>query len=191
MKRKKRMMFEFDLQRFATNAIPEVLNDFRVYNEGETNDLGVATIELPNLENMTQDISGVGMAGEVDAPVLGHYASMETKINWRTPTKAAVRMSGGGGVSLEACGAVQEWDSGANEYRIVSYRVVIRGRSKSYEQGSFEAGNTTDSANTIETTYLKIDINGETVREIDKYGYKDINGGTDVLSAVRSAIGMA
>lgn len=173
------------------NKIPEMLNDFRVYNEGETNDLGVADIELPSLENMTQSISGVGMAGEVDAPVLGHYASMETKINWRTPTPHAVKMSGGGGVSLEACGAIQNWDSGANEYKIDSYRVVIRGRSKSYEQGTFESGNTTGSANTIETTYLKIDINGSTVREIDKYGYKDINNGTDNLSAVRSAIGMS
>ena len=173
------------------NKIPEVLNDFRVYNEGAQNDLGIATIELPSLENMTQSVSGVGMAGEVDAPVLGHYTSMETKINWRTPTHEAVKMSGGGAVALEAYGAIQQWNSGANEYDIVSYRVVIRGRSKSYEQGSFEQGNTTDSSNTIETTYLRIDINGSTVREIDKYGYKDINNGTDTLSAVRAAIGMS
>ena len=173
------------------NKIPEVLNDFRVYNEGEANDLGIATIELPALENMTQSINGVGMAGEVDAPVLGHYSSMETTINWRTPTHAAVRMSGGGAVALEAYGAIQQWSSSGNEYNIVQYRVVIRGRSKSYTQGSFEQGNTTDSSNVIETTYLRIDIDGTMVREIDKYGYKDINNGEDNLAAVRAAIGMS
>ena len=174
------------------NKIPEVLNDFRVYNEGEINrDLGVATIELPSLENMTQSINGVGMAGEVDAPVLGHYGSMETKINWRTPTATAISFSGGGAVAIEAMGAIQHWDSSENRYQIDSYRVVIRGRSKSYEQGTFEQGNTTDSSNTIETTYIKIEVNGSTVREIDKYGYKDVINGTDNLSEVRAAIGMS
>lgn len=173
------------------NKIPEVLNDFRVYNEGEINrDLGVADIELPALENMTQSISGVGMAGEVDAPVLGHYSSMETTINWRTPTETAIKMSGGGAVALEAMGAIQNWDSSENKYRIDSYRAVIRGRAKSYTQGNFEAGNTTDSSNVIETTYLKIEINGAVVREIDKYGYKDINNGVDNLADIRAAIGM-
>ncbi len=182
---------KFNLQLFV-NKVPEVLNDFRVYNEGEINrDLGVADIELPALENMTQSVSGVGMAGEVDAPVLGHYGSMETTINWRTPTEAAIQMSGGGAVALEAMGAIQNWDSGENRYRIDSYRAVIRGRSKSYEQGTFEAGNTTDSSNVIETTYLKIEVNGKVLREIDKYAYKDINNGVDNLAEVRAAIGMS
>lgn len=70
----------------SINQVPEVLNDFRVYEEGSDNCLGVAKVELPSESVMTQTVKGVGIAGEVEAPVIGHYSSMETKLTWNTPT---------------------------------------------------------------------------------------------------------
>ena len=64
----------------SINQVPEVLNDFRVYEEGSDNCLGVAKVELPSESVMTQTVKGVGIAGEVEAPVIGHYSSMETKL---------------------------------------------------------------------------------------------------------------
>ena len=57
----------------SINQVPEVLNDFRVYEEGSDNCLGVAKVELPSESVMTQTVKGVGIAGEVEAPVIGHY----------------------------------------------------------------------------------------------------------------------
>lgn len=172
------------------NKIPEVLHSFRVYNEGADNCLGIATVDLPELANMSQTISGVGIAGEVDAPILGQYSSMEVTLNWRTPNKEAINMGGGAAVALEVRGAIQNWESGASEYQIDAIRVVIRGRVKSLSIGTFETANTTDTSNTIEATYIKIEIGGKTVREIDKYAAIDSVNGSNTMLAVQEALGL-
>lgn len=172
------------------NKIPEVLHSFRVYNEGADNCLGIATVDLPELSNMSQTISGVGIAGEVDAPILGQYSSMEVTLNWRTPNKEAINMGGGAAVALEVRGAIQNWESGGSEYQMDSVRVVIRGRVKSLSLGSFETANTTDTSNTIEATYIKIEVNDTTIREIDKYACIDSINGTNTLAAVQQALGL-
>jgi len=102
----------------SINQVPEVLNDFRVYEEGSDNCLGVAKVELPSESVMTQTVKGVGIAGEVEAPVIGHYSSMETKLTWNTPTETTHRLTGGRGVRLEVRGAIQCWDSGKDKYVI-------------------------------------------------------------------------
>ena len=57
----------------GSNKIPERLIGFRVYNDN--NDLlGIATVTLPMIEAMTDTVSGAGIAGEVESPVLGHYS---------------------------------------------------------------------------------------------------------------------
>ena len=57
------------------NKVPERLINFRVYNDG--NDLlGVANVDLPSIEAMSDTVSGAGIAGEVESPILGHFASM-------------------------------------------------------------------------------------------------------------------
>jgi len=175
----------------ANNKIPEVLNSMRVYNDGEDNCLGIATVDLPELPNLTQTISGAGMAGEVDAPVLGQYGSMETTLNWRTPHHEAIKMGGGQAVALEIRGAIQNWDSGVNDYVIDAVRIVIRGRVKSLALGTFETANTTDTTDTIETTYIKIDLNGKTIREIDKYACLDAVNGKNTLADIKEALGLS
>ena len=67
----------------GSNMIPERLIGFRVYND--SNDLlGIANVTMPTIEAMFDTVSGAGIAGEVETPVLGHYGSMTTTLNWRT-----------------------------------------------------------------------------------------------------------
>lgn len=172
------------------NKVPELLNDFRVYSEGRDNCLGIATVDLPAMNGMTQSINGVGVGGEIDAPVLGHYQSMETKMNWRVPAKEALAVAAGDTAALEFHGAIQNYDSGSGETVINAVKAVIRGRVKSVELGKAEVGGTTDSAVTVETTYLKIEMDGEVVREIDKYAAVDSVEGNDRMTKVREALGL-
>ena len=67
----------------GTNQIPERLINFRCYRNG--NDLlGVATVTLPQFQAMTDTVSGAGIAGEVETPVLGHYSSITATVSFRT-----------------------------------------------------------------------------------------------------------
>ncbi len=174
----------------SINKMPEVLNDFRVYNESSNILLGIATLELPEFSSITQTIKGIGVGGEIDAPVLGQFESMETKINWNVTNTANLKMIGGQAVALEARAAVQNWDSGDNSYAMDIVRVIIRGRSKSANAGKWEPANTTDSDNTIETTYVKYEVNDKTILEVDKYAYKFVTDGVDIMTPIRTALGL-
>ncbi len=175
----------------AVNKVPEVINDMRAYMDGSADDMiGVKEVELPEFASLTAEVTGIGLAGKVDAPVEGHFDGMETKLTWQLPTKTAARLIGGKTVSLELYADKQYFDSGSDAYVHEQYRVAIRGRVKSHSPGSFKAGEATDSETTIETHYIKIDIGGSTVCEVDKYGYKCVIDGVDLLETVRKNLGM-
>ena len=174
----------------AVNKIPEVINDMRAYIDGADDLIGVNEVELPNLKSLTEDIEGIGVAGKIEAPIAGHFDSLELKMTWQVPTKTSSRLVGGSTLALELYSDIQNWDSGANDYEHEQYRVAVRGRVKSHNPGKFKAGSKTDSETVIECTYLKIEMGGATLCEIDKYGYKAIVNGVDLLQQVRANIGM-
>lgn len=174
----------------AINKMPEVLNDFRLYDESGSTLYGVAKLELPDFKSITQTVKGVGVGGEIEAPVLGQFESMETKISHNINSEWNLKLVGGQAVALEARGANQYWDSAANKYIIDTIRVVIRGRSKAMSGGSWEPASPVDSDNTIETTYIKYEVNGKTILEVDKYANKFIAGGEDLTQQIRKALGI-
>lgn len=49
----------------GSNKVPERLINYRVYNESNAL-LGIATVDLPEIQAMSDTVSGAGIAGEVD-----------------------------------------------------------------------------------------------------------------------------
>ncbi|WP_302360344.1 phage major tail tube protein [uncultured Megasphaera sp.] len=170
--------------------LPSLLVNFRVY-DGSSNDMiGVADVELPKLEAMTESLKGAGVAGEIDMPVLGHYSSMETKLNFRTVDKNAITISAAKSQKLDIRGAQEVYDKASGEIKVVSVKLVVKGIPKSTELGKFEMGAGTDSSLTLETIYLKLTIDGKTKAEIDKLNYITNIDGTDFSADIRSALGL-
>lgn len=183
--------FEFDLQRFATNKIPELINDMRAYIDGSDDMISVKTLELPELASPTEDVTGIGVMGTISAPVHGHFDSGEATLTWQVPTKTSTQLVGGAPISLDAYADRQGFDGGENKYEHIQYHVVIKGRVKSHNPGTLEAQKAMESTTTIEYHYLKISLNGEELCEIDKYGYKCVINGVDLMGIVRSNLGMS
>lgn len=176
--------------KMAGNKVPERLIAFRVYAEG--NDLlGVAEVELPSLDALTDTVSGAGVAGEVDSPVLGHYASMELKFKWRTITGDLTGLSEQRAHSFDLRGSQQAYDAASGEYSTVPVRISVKATPKTTSLGSFVVGSTTDSEGGFEVVYIKIFINGKEVLEIDKYNYIARFNGRDILAQVRKDLGLA
>ncbi|GHV57177.1 hypothetical protein FACS1894216_21620 [Synergistales bacterium] len=75
-----------------SNIIPEKNISFSVYYDGEDM-LGIAEGELPNLEAMTQTVSGAGIAGEFDSVTLGHFSSMSLSLTWRSVTDNFIKLA--------------------------------------------------------------------------------------------------
>ena len=51
----------------------ESVINFAVYEDG-TEYVGMASVTMPNLTSIVQTLSGAGIAGNVEVPVLGHLS---------------------------------------------------------------------------------------------------------------------
>lgn len=169
--------------------IPTVLNNFSAYAAGNIY-LGVSDVDLPDLEAMTETVSGAGIAGEIDSPILGAFASMTTTLNWRTLDRSAFRLARQEGQALDFRGSIQVFDATTSTYKHASVKVTIRALPKNMPLGSLATGSTMDSSNELEVTYIKILLDGETVTEIDKFNMICIIDGVDYLAEVRKNLGM-
>lgn len=169
--------------------VPEKLINFRVYQDGDDL-LGISDVTLPKLDSITETVKGAGVAGEIDDPTIGHFGSMELELNWRSLVKSNIVLAKPTGVHLDLRGACQGHDSAKNVLKTMPVKIVIEGTPKSTDLGKLDMGATTDTKNTIEVTYIKITVDGETVLEIDKFNYICVIGGVDYMADIRDALGL-
>ncbi|MBQ4358968.1 MAG: phage major tail tube protein [Proteobacteria bacterium] len=173
----------------STNVQRDKLINYTVFVEGNRK-LGTADITLPTISYNTDTLSGAGIAGEVDMPTLGHTDSMEVEINWRIVTGDLAVLIEPRGHNLEFRGSNQIYDEGNNEFKTSPVVVSVRALPKEGSLGKLEAMSTADASNTLEVTYLKVEIAGETKIEIDKLNFIHMINGTDYLASVRSDLGL-
>lgn len=173
----------------AVNSIPEKLINFRVFDENDDL-MGIASVDLPEIEAMSDTVSGAGIAGEVDSPTLGHFSSMTATINWNTILPAALKLNQQRAHAVTFRGSQQAYDAGAGAYGTVPVRVVIRGIPKTFSLGTLEPGAATDTSQEFEVVYLNVYVNNVSLCEIDKYNFKAVIGGVDALAKVRADLGI-
>lgn len=111
----------------AGNTVPERLTAFRVYLGGSTDLKGVADVQLPSFEAMTETVKGAGIAGEYESPTIGHFQSMKLTLNWRTVSKDLIKLLRQKAQRLDCRGAFQDYDAAVGEYRIRQTRIVVQG----------------------------------------------------------------
>lgn len=174
----------------GANNVPERLINFRVYDADSKDLLGIASVELPELEAMSDTVSGAGIAGEVESPVLGHFGSTTTTFTWRTLEKEAIKLCQQKAHAVEIRGSQQVHDAANGEYKTVAVRCAMRIVPKTVSLGSFEPGATTDTEQEFEVLYLKLFIGGKVMCEIDKYNFIAKFGNEDSLASVRKDLGL-
>lgn len=178
------------MPKVGSNTVPERLVAFRVYNEA--NDLlGIATVTMPEITFMSDEVSGAGIAGQVDSPVLGHLQAMQTTLSWRTIEKAAAVLMEQKAHHLEFRGALQDYNASDGTIETRAVRLVMRAMPKKFGLGNLEPGSSTDSESEFEVVYLKLFIEDREVLEIDKYNYIYKVNGKDLLAPVRKALGQS
>lgn len=173
----------------AGKQIPEKLNNFTAYRNGSEY-MGVADVDLPDLESMSETVSGAGIAGEIDSPTIGQFASMTVTINWRVMERANFKLARQEQQAIDFRGSIQVLDTLSGTYMQVPVKVTIRGIPKNTTLGSLAVGATMDNSNELEVTYIKILVNGFTAVEIDKLNFISIIDGVDSLAGVRNNLGL-
>ena len=166
----------------------ESVINFAVY-EDSVEYVGMAGVTLPNLAAIVQTLSGAGIAGNVEVPVLGHYDVMSLTLNFRTTTEHSVRLSEPRRHNIDLRMAQQIEDTVAGEVKVQSIKHVLVVVPKTDTGGTVAPAAPTNGSGEYSVRYLATYIDGAKVREIDPLNFICEVNGVDYLADVRKAIG--
>jgi P2 family phage contractile tail tube protein len=171
-----------------SGTVPEKGISFAVYYDGEDL-LGIAEGEFPNLEAMTTDVQGAGIAGKISSVTLGHFDSISLSLTWRNTTDAFIKLAHQRVHELYLYGAQQDYDPKLGVYVERKVAMFVRVIPKTLNIGKMAISELTDTKSEFEVIYLKLEINDQERIELDKYAYIFKVEGIDYLAGVRSALG--
>jgi P2 family phage contractile tail tube protein len=152
--------------------------------------LGTVDITHPNVQAITQEVKGAGIAGTIDSPVLGHTQDLTGTINFRTIVGDLRDLLVQQYQHMEFWGAIQTLDPGTGEFIVKQHKIIWRAMIKNDTMGNFNVGELQGRGLEFGLIYLKEMYDDQLVREIDKLNYIHNVGGQDFLSQVRAAVGL-
>ena len=163
--------------------IPDKINDFNVYDDGDRL-IGIGEeVSLPDIEMMSESVMVPG--GEVDSPTIGQFASGQVEIPFRSLTKDVFNMLNPlRSVNITLRASQQEMN-GDGDIVFTGIRAVFRGRPKVLAPGSIKKGSGTGTSISLEWTYYLLEIDGKKVVEIDKLNSVFKINGTDILAQTK------
>ncbi len=175
----------------AVQGTPTQNINFNIYDSESNMLLGVAEVELPNFEAMSETISGAGLAGEIDMPTLGHFGSMTVSLSWRTMNANITKLLAPKAHQLDFRASVQNYDKNTGTITSVSVKHTVTVVPKSTGFGNLNVGTGSDSSSEFELVYIKTLIDGVEAVEYDKFNYIFRVHGVDHLASVRRDLGLA
>lgn len=173
----------------ATLDLPELIQDFNMYLDGNRLFGITSTVNLPDLEAMTQTISGTGILGEYEAAALGHFGAMEQEIPFRVINDDYFKLIDPiGSLNLTLRGAIQLEDKTVMAKGGVGMRIVYRGHVKKIALNRAEQRNFMEATIAFDATYYMVELAGVQRIELDKLNSIYRVNGTDVLAYMRTLI---
>jgi len=167
---------------------PEAYIDFEVY-EGKKNFIGVASAVLPNINFLTQQITGAGISGNIEAVLIGMVDAMALTLNFRSATDAAVSLMSPKKHTVELRVAEQYWDTVNQEKHVFADKYVMTVIPKNFNPGNVAPASAADVSGEYSTYYYAGFRDGQKLWEIDPFNYICIIDGVDYMADVRKALG--
>ena len=163
---------------------------FRIYHQGK-DFLGVATIEMPQVQQMTETLSGSGIAGEIENPTIGITQSMTCKLSFISITPEVFKALDWTESDLWECySALQITDDATGVRDSIPYQINFVGRAKSFPLGSLEQGKKHGNEVEFEIIRLEVLLDGTEKLLISKLDFIYRVDGKDMLQKVRQQTGL-
>ena len=150
---------------------------------------GIATVTLPNLSYITQTISGAGIAGNIESPILGYLEAMTLGLSFRNITKESIALSAPKIHKVDIRQSLQVEDPTNGTIDIQSIKHIFRMQPKTDNGGTIAPAAQGNGSGEYSVRYWKTVIDGDVVREIDPYNLICIIDGIDYFAKVRAALG--
>ena len=163
---------------------------FRVYHKG-SDYLGMATLEMPQIQYMTETLSGSGIAGEIENPTIGITQAMSCKFSFNSIEEYLFKSLDWTETNLYECySALQITDDATGVRSSVPYQINFVGRTKSFPLGSLEQGKKHGNEIEMEVIRLQVMLDDEEKLLIDKLHFIHRVDGKDLLQQVRQQTGL-
>lgn len=168
--------------------IDELIINFRVYEDANEY-LGMSEATLPEMSNLAEEITGAGIAGNVEAVVLGHIEAMTLTLNFRTVTKAAIRLAEPRIHNIDLRAAQQVRNTQTGRIETVAAKHIMKVVPKKFAPGKLAAASAADASGEYAVSYYALHLDGKRMVEIDPLNFIYYINGTDYLADVRRALG--
>ena len=139
---------------FTNQIIPEVVNNFNVYDGSGDMLIGITDeMTLADLTNKVATVTGAGISGSYEVPIMGHYDSITQEVPFRVLYKPVMKICNPMKVAtLNMRGAIQVTDKGTNTSDLAGIRYMVKGRPKQLSPGSLKPGDVMGTKVQIECT---------------------------------------
>ena len=168
--------------------IDETIINFAVY-ENASEFLGMSEATLPDLSFLTQEISGAGIAGNVESVIVGHMEAMTLTLNFRTVSKSQMRLATPTVHNIDLRVAQQVHDTKKGTLKTAGVKHVMKVTPKKTAPGKVAPASTADGSGEYAVSYYAIYIDGKKNTEIDPLNFICMINGTDYLKVVRKILG--
>ena len=151
--------------------------------------LGMTEATLPDIEYMSETISGAGIGGELEEVLIGMVSAMTTTLNFRTITNSTIKLTKPGVHKIDLRVAQQRRNSKTGKVEIVQVKHILRLTPKKQGMGTVAPASAGDVSGDYATSYFATYIDGTKKTEIDPENFICIIGSKDYLADVRKALG--
>ena len=166
----------------------ELVNSYDIYEDGERY-LGTASVTLPTLNNVTQTISGAGIAGNNEVIAVGHPDTMTVTINFRVTTPESIKLSEPRRHTIDIFIAQQNEDTVDNVLGARQEKHVMVVLPKSHNLGTAAPAAPSNGSGEYIVRYWATWLDGKKVREIDPLNFIYEVDGVDYLAPYRASLG--
>ncbi len=163
-------------------GLPTSLIAFNIYLDG-LKELGVVDLELPNIQFMTDTISGSGIAGEIEMSMPGLIQAMSLKIKKRAVNKSFTTLTAPIIHNIAFRGKVAMMDPGqaGGKVKERNIRIVANAMPKGNNLGKAEVGKSMDVEAEFTVLSLRVFVDEIPVAHIDPANMKFQIDGIDYI----------
>ena len=170
------------------NKVNETTINFAVY-EGASRYIGIASVTLPTLANVTTNVSGAGIPGEYESSVIGQTQPMTLSMQFPTMSVTASKFIEQRDYKLELRPVNQDRDLGGKP-TTSSLKHLFTCQPKSFNAGTIKPNSTNDASVEFSVTRWATFIDGVKTLEVDKLNFIYEVNGVDYMAPVRKGLGM-
>ena len=165
------------------------LDNYECYYQGNRF-LGMTTVDLPDFNFLTNEVSGPGVMGNLAIPTIAHTESLEITLTWRNIHDELVHALGPHAHDFTLRGSQHNYNASTGKTISQPVRIDFRGLTKQSPFGKFERNEETESKTTFELIRYEIYVDNIQCLKYDKLNYIFTVNGEDFLADYRRSVGL-